>query len=167
MEGERIMTLQEQLEVTQKAIDNNELDKLFLGKPGYKWGNLKHIPANVATDIGAIIEYGLYVLYQNGNKDIPERLKATILSFLDGTPVEIWTAYFILRYQYRNEIKNQSPFNLVTPQLCKAVSICVQQQKDRLVACKEYVGYDLPNGLWEDIQRLENVMISNYGVSIL
>ena len=67
MKGEQIMLSQEQYNLVKKAFDNNQLKELFLGTSGYEWGNLKHIPANVSTDISAIIEHGLYVIYENGN----------------------------------------------------------------------------------------------------
>ena len=154
--------------LVEKAYYANQLDDLFLGNHPYTFDNLKHIPANVATDIGAIIDNGMYGLYSDGKTDIVSMLVETIyelLSFEDA--FSTWTAYFILRYQYRNEIKNLSPFKIVTPQLCQDLSVCVRKQKEQLVMCKEYVGGSLPNGLWGDIQRLEDVMLSNYGVSIL
>lgn len=162
------MTLQEQYELVKKAVDNNQLKELFLGTPGYEWGNLKHIPANVATDIGAIIDYGIYKLHDTGKTDVKNVLIRTIYELLNlDDAFATWTAYFILRYQYRNELKSQSPFTIVTPQLREDVANRVKNQKKQLSACKEYVGYGLTNGLWDDIQRLENVMISNYGESIL
>lgn len=45
------MSLEKELELTKKAVDNNELKKIFLGESGHEWGNLKHIPALVLTDI--------------------------------------------------------------------------------------------------------------------
>ena len=58
-------------------------------------------------------------------------------------------------------------FVIVTKKLCEDAKVSIYEQKEQLVACKEYVGIGLTNGLWEDIQRLENVMLDNYGVSIL
>ena len=162
------MTLQEQYDLAKKAIDNNQLKELFLGAPGYEWDNLKHIPANVATDVGAIIDYGIYKLYEAGKTDIANMLISTVYELLDlNDAYATWTAYFILRYQYRNELKKQSPFTIISPKLCADVALHIKSQENKLSACKEYVGSGLPNGLWDDIQRLEKVMISNYGVSIL
>ena len=162
------MTSQEQLSLVQKAVYNDDLVKLFLGDPEYRWRNLKHIPANVATDIGAIIEQGIYKIYTSGDIGIVSNFEKAIYDLLSCDSAHaVWTAYFALRYQYRNEIKNESPFKIVDSKLCKAVSSCVKANKELLSTCKEYVGYDLANGLWDDIQRLENVMRSNYGVSIL
>ncbi len=156
------------LELVQKAIDNNQIKELFLGEGEYKQENLKHIPALVATDIGSIIDNGLYILFNEGEKTLPNKIISVIRELVDtNEPFSIWTAYFILRYQYRNELQNKSPFNIVTKELCKSVSNKISNQKQNLMLCQKYVGFGLPNGLWDDIQRLENNLVLNYGVSIL
>lgn len=161
------MTLQEQLELTKKAIDNNELDKLFLGNPGYEWGNLKHIPANVNTDIGAIIKHGLYVLYQNGDKDIPGKLKITVRNFLDGTPAEIWTAYSIMWQENWYKNHGEAVFCIYDSELKNDLSNSVKKNKSALMSCRELVGQDLKEGLWEDISRLENNLRKKYGEGLI
>ena len=162
------MTPQEQIMLVQTAIATNHSKELFLGIAPYTWGNLKHIPANVATDIGAIIDNGMYELYRAGDTNIPDTIAVTIKELLLlNQPQATWTAYFILRYQYRNEVKNKSPFKIVTPHLCQAVSTAIADQKHSLTSCKEYAGNGLQNGLWDDIQRLEGILVANYGVSII
>lgn len=155
-------------EMCMDAYNKDEFRKLFLGEEPYKFGNLKHIPANVATDIGAIIDQGIYKIYNNGNIAIISMLEKAIYDLLSQNSAHsTWTAYFILRYQYRNEIKNDTPFKIITSRLCNDVSTIIKERKEQLSACKEYTGYGLANGLWDDIQRLESVMLCNYGTSIL
>lgn len=161
------MTLKEQYELVKKAVENNQLKELFLGAPGYEWGNLKHIPANVATDIGAILEHGLYVLYNNGSKDIPEKLKSVVFDLLNGMPVEIWTAYQIIWNQDWDIKHNVAPFCIASPALLERLKQSVTGNQKQLSACKELVGWNLNNGLWDDIVRLEKNMHNKYGKGLI
>ena len=161
------MTLKEQYELVKKAVDNNQLMELFLGAPGYEWGDLKHIPANVATDIGAILEHGLYALFNNGYKDVPGIMKATVYALLNGTPVEIWTAYSVVWAQCWNEAKHKSSFQVINQEFLERVRTALWANKASLVACKELMGWNLKDGLWEDIMISNQTIKRRFGVEIL
>ncbi len=161
------MNLQEQLTLVEKAVANDELKELFLGAPGYEWGNLKHIPANVATDIGAIIKYGLYVLYQNGNMDIQEKLKRTVFDLLNGTPTEIWTAYSIIWQENWYKNHGEAVFCIYNNELKNDLSVSINKNKSSLMSCHALVGQGLKDGLWEDINRLENNLRKKYGEGLI
>ena len=133
------MTKEDVRVLTENAYQAGELKNLFLGESPYAFDNLKHIPANVLSDVGAIIDQGIYEIYRSGNIAVVSMLEKAIYELLDyNSAYSIWTAYFVLRYQYRNEIKNGSPFKIVTHQLCKAVSNCINENKELLSSCKEY-----------------------------
>lgn len=161
------MTLQEQYELVKKAVDNDHLKELFLGAPGYEWGNLKHIPANVATDIGAIIEHGLYTLYSNGNKDIPQKLEECVYALLNGGPTEIWTAYQVLWSQNWDKHHGKSPFCIINDEILANLKNVVLNNQEELVSCKDLVGWNLKEGLWEDIARLERNLRNKHGVGLI
>lgn len=153
--------------MVEKAYNADEFEKLFLGEAPYTFNNLKHIPAVVATDIGAIIEHGLYVLYQNGNKNIPEKLKSTVLSLLNGTPVEIWTAYSIIWHENWCKKHNKAVFNIYDIKLRNELKKSINNNKSLLIACKKLVGQNSNEGLWEDINRLENNLLKKYGERLI
>ena len=161
------MSLQEQLTLVEKAVTNNQLQELFLGAPGYEWRNLKHIPAKVNTDIGAIIKHGLYVLYQNGNKDIPQKTKSTVCNLLNGTPTEIWTAYSIIWQENWYKNHGEAVFCIYDSELKKDLSNSIKKNKSELISCHELVGQNLNEGLWEDISRLENNLRKKYGEGLI
>ena len=161
------MTLQAQYELVRKAIERNELTELFLGSPGYEWGELKHIPAKVATDIGAIMENGIYVSYKNGDSGIPQKLKSTVYELMNGTPVEIWTAYSICWIQYWNEQRNISPFSLFSQDIQRDLHNAVIANRDQLIACKELIGWNKKEGLWEDITISNQNFKKRFGVEII
>jgi len=160
------MSNNEHQDLVKKAITNNELDKLFLGQDGYEWGNLKHIPANVPTDISAIIKV-LYDLYLNRYEDIPKLLKCTICQLSKGSAVEIWIAYYILLIEYRNELQKVSPLMIVDEQLICYIKTIINNNIDMLSKCFDYVGEGETQGLLSFIIRTNSHLESDYGKSIL
>ena len=161
------MTANEQLIIVQKAVEKKDLKNLFLGAPEYNWGNLKHIPANVNTDIGAILEQGLYILYRQGNFAIPEMLKAAVYELIDGTPAEIWTAYQIIWCQNWDIKHTQAAFSVVDSNILDVLKLSVESNQNALSACKDLVGWNLQKGLWEDIVRLEKNLKNKYGAGLI
>lgn len=161
------MTKEQIYSLVEKAYKNNELDKLFLGIEPYKFDNLKHIPANVATDIGALIKEGVYELYNNGHQEIQQTLRNTVCSLFKGTPVEIWTAYHIMWSQSWDKRHEKAPFYIVDSELSQIAKNAIWDNKDALTACKELVGWNLENGLWQDISRLEKNLNNKYGTGLL
>ena len=168
MEGElRIMTKEQVYLLAEKAYQNNELDKLFLGKEPYQFDNLKHIPANVATDISALINEGIYELYNDGQQEIPQVLKRTICELLKGSPIEIWTAYKIIWNQNWDNRHGKAPFYIIDSELSQFAKAAILSNKCALSSCKELVGWNLENGLWQDIARLERNLNNKYGAGLL
>ena len=161
-----MMSSTEHQNLVKKAITNNELDKLFLGQEGYKWGNLKHIPANVPTDVSAIL-CSMYALYNEGATDIPELLEDTIYKLTKGNAVEIWTAYSIVWSQYYHELKKSVPFNIVSDSLLAHIRKVVSQNAQLLSECHEYTGAGLKNGLLDDIVISNKSFFKMHGESIL
>ena len=160
------MSNNEHQDLVKKAIANNELDKLFLGQDGYEWGNLKHIPANVPTDISAIL-HSMYAIYNDGATDIPELLEDTIYKLTKGNAVEIWIAYYILLIEYRNELQKVSPLMIVDEQLICYIKTIINNNIDMLSKCFDYVGEGETQGLLSFIIRTNSHLESDYGKSIL
>ena len=160
------MSNNEHQDLVKKAITNNELDKLFLGQDGYEWGNLKHIPANVPTDISAIL-HSMYAIYNDGVTDIPELLEDTIYKLTKGNAVEIWTAYSIVWSQYYHELKKSVPFNIVSDSLLAHIRKVVSQNAQLLSECYEYTGAGKKNGLLDHIVISNKSFLKMFGKSIL
>ena len=161
------MTKEQIYLLTKKAYESDELDNLFLGIEPYKFDNLKHIPANVATDVGAIIDEGFYVLYNNGHEDIPQVLKKTVCNLFSGTPVEIWTAYQIMWSQNWDMRHRKAPFYIIDSELSQIAKNAIVNNRVALASCKALVGWNLEDGLWEDISRLERNLKNKYGTGLI
>ena len=161
------MTKQEIYELVEKAYKSNELEKLFLGDTSYRFNNLKHIPANVPTDVNSIIEQGLYPLYKNGASDIPKLVKKALENMLTLSPVAIWTAYSIIWSQYWNELEKCSPYTIVDDNLLNFCKDQIIKHSDTLKNCNDFVGQTNKIGLLGDIFRLDENFKHRFGVSIL
>lgn len=161
------MTIEEQYASVKKAVQEHKLKPLLLGQGEYNWGALKHIPADIPCDISAVLKYGLYRLHFESVPWIPQTLTSVIVELSLGTPVEVWTAYSIVWYQYRNELTDISPFKIVTPTLLDTVRAGVTRSKDSLAQCKEYVGRNCKFGLLEDIVISNQTLQKKFEVSIL
>jgi len=153
-------------ELVKKAIQNDELNKLFLGQECYKWGNLKHIPADVPTDISAIIKV-LYELYLTGYTNIPELLKDTIYQLAKGNAVDIWIAYYIVLIEYRNELQKKSPLWIIDEQIISAIKTTINDNIAMLSNCFDYVGKGEKQGLLSFIKRTNSHLESDFSKSIL
>ena len=160
------MSNNEHQDLVKKAIANNELDKLFLGQDGYEWGNLKHIPANVPTDISAIL-HSMYAIYNDGATDIPELLEDTIYKLTKGNAVEIWTAYSIVFSHYYDVLTNSSTFSIVSEKILICLRESISKNSQILSECHEYVGLNLKNGILEYINNSNRSFQKRFFVSIL
>ena len=138
-----------------------------MGAEEFKWENLQHIPANVPSDISAILKYGLYRLYTESKYDIPSLLISTIGELLQGSPTEIWTAYSIVWHQYRNELIGVCPFKIVSQELLNAIRTSIDKNKEALTKCKDFVGENNKDGLFGDIVASNNSLRKKFEVSIL
>lgn len=161
------MTIEEQYASVKQAVQEHKLKQLMLGQGEYSWGDLKHIPADVPCDISAVLKYGLYRLHCEAVPWIPQQLTSVIVELSMGTPVEVWTAYSIMWYQYRNELTDLSPFKIITPVLLNTVSTSINRNRDALAQCKEYVGKYCKFGLLEDIVVSNQSLQKKFEVSIL
>ncbi len=161
------MTIEKQYALVKEAVQKHKLKQLMLGTDALKWDNLQHIPADVPSDLSAILKYGLYRLYLEANSDIPDLLLSTINELLQGNSVEIWTAYSIVWYQYRYELTNLSPFKIISNELLVAIRTNIFANKEALIECKEFVGKSYKDGLFEDIVASNDSFYRKFEVSIL
>lgn len=164
--GRTIMTIEQQYDSVKEAVQKQKFKQLVMGEE-FKWENLQHIPANVPSDISSILRYGLYRLYPESKYDIPNLLISTIRELLQGSPAEIWTAYSIVWYQYRNELINVCPFKIISQELLNAIRASIDKNKEAIAECNEFVGENYKDGLLGDIIASNNSLRKNFGVSIL
>lgn len=161
------MNMKNVFEKTRFAFENNEVTELFRGQKDYGFDNLKHIPANVPTDINLILVYGVYPLCKETNIPVSECIKNAIKDLLNASLSDIWIAYFLAMCQKRNEVQGISPITVIDETVSLAISECVKNNKKELGRCKEWGGYGMQEGIYGDIVRLDNHLFEDYKVRLL
>jgi len=153
----------------ETAVQNRNLNDLFLGAGDFWFSqkDLKHIPASVPSDISGILKDGLYKLYKETQFEVTTLLIDAIINLSNGSPVEIWTAYSIIWFQYRNELTGVSPFRIVSQDLLDRIKESVSNNNDALTNCHKYTGKNYDNGLLGDILSSNEFLKRRYGISIL
>ncbi len=159
---------EELLALTKKAFDNDEVAEFLCGENGYAIHGNRDIPTNIPTDFGRIIEGGIYKLYDR-TKDpaIISKTKSALLRLIKGTPVNVWIAFMIVRRQLSKYDKGHAPFNMVDNDILFSLKESLYANEAKLRECRLFLGANCENGLWQDINRIDQNYKEDMGVSVL
>jgi len=156
------------LELTKQAYQNNEMVELLSGTGEYENPLDRWTPGNVPTDVGRVLEQGIYTLYQSTNdNELILAYKSAICKLLSGTPLQVWLGYDTCWYQLYNEQKEKSPFKIITSELIDIVKDALTKNQHELTLIHEFEGAGQKQGLWQDITRSNNVLAQKFGVTFL
>lgn len=159
---------EELLALTKKAFDNDEVAEFLCGENGYAIHGNRDIPNNIPTDFGRIIEGGIYKLYDcTKDQVIISKTKSALLQLINGTPVDVWIAFMIIRRQLSKYDKGRAPFNIVDDDILFSLKESLYANEARLRECKLFLGANCENGLWQDINRIDQNYKNDMGVSVL
>ncbi len=150
------MSNEELLALTKKAFDNDEVVEFLCGEKWYACPLDRFVPAHVPTDFGRIVNLGVCRLYmETQNEEIIEKFKKAVLSLLNGNAVQIWVAYSVCWNLMYKRIHNKPTIVISDDNFWGTVRSSIQKNEDKLRLCKEWQGFNLENGLWEDIKRMD------------
>ena len=168
MKSQKQITNEELLELTKKAFENDEVAKFLCGEKGYAVMGNRDIPTNIPTDFGRIVVKGIYELYlTTKDEGVINKFRQAIMT-LNGTPTRVWCAYMACWSQIFNEhSKYPAPFKMIDDTLLKTVRSTLKNNELSLRNCKEWMGINKKNGLWDYIIRIDNIIKKDYGVSVL
>ncbi len=154
-------------DATEKAFNNDEIYELLTGKKGYDVP-LLGVSIDIPTDWGAIVEDGIYQLYQNEkNKMIIEEYQKALLKMINNDDdTEVWMAAYIMYIQLEDQVKNKAPFNIDNNVLLKFKQAIVDNRY-KLEHNQKYVGIGYPNGLMGDVERLDRNLLRHASVSLV
>jgi hypothetical protein len=156
------------LALTRKAFAEDNVVDLLQGTNGYACPIDRFTPANIPTDFGRVLDQGIYRFYnENHEKTMIDNFKEAICKLCEGSPAQIWIAFMYYWHQLRNEAKGKSAFILNDINLSVCVKEAIKKHENELRICKDWQGWNEENGLWQEIQRINNIARNNYGVEIL
>ncbi|MDE7229297.1 MAG: hypothetical protein K2N56_02345 [Oscillospiraceae bacterium] len=168
MDIKKHVSNEELLALTKKAFDNDEVAEFLCGEKDYGVHGNPDISADIPTDFGRIVEDGIYKLYVH-TKDqlIILKTKSALLQLIGGTPVNVWIAFMIVRRQLSKYDENRAPFNMVDDDVLLSLRKSLYANEVELRECKLYMGANCENGLWQDINRIDQNYKEDMGISVL
>jgi hypothetical protein len=168
MAEQKQISNEELLELTRQAFEKNEVAEFLCGEKGYSVMGNRDIPSNIPTDFGRILKFGIYKLYTKENSAyIIDTLKQAVFDLLKKSTTHIWCAYSVCWSQIYSEQSNYAPFQCVDNILLSALKEALYKNKTKLKNCREWLGSNSTEGLWEDIFLSNESLKKRFGVSIL
>ena len=162
------MAQERAVDLARRAFELGEVAEFLSGKKGYAVPISRFVSANVPTDFEIILLVGVFKYYNERKDDsIREQyVKAIRQLLLSSNCVDIWCAYSICFFQTCFEARNKAPFSIMSSELISEVSAALKKNKEILGACHLWQGMGRTNGLWQDIETSNNVLLNKYGVSL-
>ena len=159
---------EELIALTKKAFDNDAVAEFLCGENGYAIHGNRDIPTNIPTDFGRIIEGGIYKLYdRTKDPSIISKTKSALLQLINGTPVNVWVAFMIVRRQLSKYNKGYAPFNIADNHILFSLKNSLYANETKLRECRLFLGANCENGLWQEINRIDQNYKEDMGIGVL
>lgn len=165
------MQFNEIYEKTVYAFEHDEVFELLTGQKGYAYQAPRYV-ASVPTCDEFIFRDGIYPYYKsladNTKQEFLIKLSEAFTKMMTSDDaVMVWWALSLLYGQKLSEVKyKDSPF-LIADNLLSAIICRLLANKEKLEACKAYVGSCSANGLWGDVQRYNRLLFSHFNYTLL
>lgn len=168
MDINKIVSREELLALTKKAFDNDEVAEFLCGEKGYAVHGNRDIPLTVPTDFNRIVHGGIYKLYlAERDEKIIAKFRRAIIA-LNDSPTRIWCAYMACWAQIFNEhSRYPAPFKMADDALINQMRATLRSNEQALRNCKEWMGINYADGLWEYITRIDGNLKGECKVGIL
>lgn len=151
-----------------ESIKQNELYKVLLGDDKYKVELSSFIGANVPTDWPNIMRGGIYKIFNEYPQiNVKEELENTLNFLLDKDVFEIYVAVSVLFFQIMSEENMTSPFKINREKIVSSVRSTLMKNKDQMYQYKKWMGGYYQNGIWGEIERINNILKEDYGITII
>ncbi|URZ01289.1 NAD glycohydrolase toxin immunity factor [Clostridium felsineum] len=151
-----------------KAIERDELYKVLLGEDGYKVELSSFIGTNVPTDWPNIMRGGIYKIFNEYPElNIKSKLEDTLFFLVNKGTFEIYVAISVLFFQIMSEENKTSPFKINKDKLVDNVHDALVKNKTEMYKYKEWMGQYYSNGLWGEIERINNILKEDYNITII
>lgn len=154
-------------ELIIKAIEEDCFYKILLGQDEYKCEISQFIAAEVPTDWPNIIR-ALYMLY----KDMPDlrirdRFEEAIIYIYNQDFFGVYCAVMVIFFQIMSEERHIAAFTVNREEILRSLRGKQYFFEKELKGCKEWTGKKYQNGLWGDIQRVNNILNEDYEITII
>lgn len=167
-----------------EAISKDELSAFLEGKGKY------HIKCNVAdtpTDFGSVLDTAFYLADTNPELNIGRKFECAIKNMLQGNECDIYCSVFLffsyiiqscrilpinynekdMYYRIASRKKLNTTFSLPIDEISKVMTNSLHRNQESLKSCKKWTGKNKSEGIWEEVERLNNIMKKDYNIEIL
>lgn len=153
---------------TESAFEKKEFYELLSGKNGYELAVLD-APAKVPTDWTAVLTNGIFAFYKNNpskQEEIKQDFFDSVLRFVNGSDLELWVSSYLIFLMIHYEKRGKAPFAL-SEEVIDLFNKRLRERKDSLSANRNFEGCLYPNGLYGDIERLNNTLETYYSINMI
>ncbi len=162
------MANEELYELIQKAVEENKMVDLLQGKGIYQCPPNKYLPAYIPTDFERVLYQGIYKYYiSTKNGDAIYKLEEAIKELCNGDAVQIWIAYTYHWFLLYSKMDDKLPFEYSDKEVGAVIEAAVMSHEKELKSCKEWNGWNEPEGLWNEITRTNNVFRKDFNYTII
>ena len=165
------MQFNEIFEKTKYAFEHDEVFELLNGHKDYAY-QAPQFPFSVPTCDEYIFREGVFPLYREADTKfqavIIEKLKGAINRMLHSeNEITVWWALSILQGQKDYECYfKTSPF-VITTGFWNEIKYALAKNKNKLQSSQHFLGGNHSNGLWGEVERINRLLIADYGVAVL
>jgi hypothetical protein len=151
-----------------ESIKRDELYKVLLGEDRYKVELSPFIGANVPTDWPNIMRGGIYKIFNEYPKlNIKAELENTLCFLLDKGVFEIYVAVSVLFFQIISEENGVAPFKINRDKVVTNIRSRLMKSKKEMYQYKKWMGEYYSNGIWGEIERINNILKEDYAITII
>lgn len=150
------------------ALEKNEFIAFLKGDFPYAVQFHQFTPANLPTDFEQVLSNGIYILYEEyPDINIKGKLEEALIEMRGQKDIDIYLAVNIFFEHILNETYGASPFEICKERLIPVIKEKLKIHKETLKKCFEWEGMGKEQGMWEDIQRINNIIMKKKGFSIV
>ena len=150
------------LNLQKKHLKMTRLLNFFVEKKGYSCPISRFVPANVPTDFGRIVNFGVFKLYEESkNEKIIKKFKEAILALVKGSAVQVWIAYSVCWNLVYKKNRKQPTLVIQDVEFWNSVKSSILASENKLRVCNEWQGINQKDGLWSDIIRMDKNLLDD------
>lgn len=151
-----------------QAFNKGEVVEYLSGEKEYKIELSQRGDCPGPTDWTQIIPKGIYEAYiDNPDIGIKETYEKAIIDLIGRGGEYYYIATSVIFFQLIRENSERSPFNINRGYIINILKTKGEDEKLDLLNTYKYVSQIQQNGLWSQIERMNNLAMKKWGISLI
>lgn len=153
------------LEMTFKAIQNDQFINLLRGDGEYLVETSQYSPDAELTDVGKILSRGIYKAFKQ-QEEIKIKFENSLIEMLDKTNFDVYMVCLYISSQLFKEENELSPFLLDKDNILNKLRNEIVKRKGKIMDGIIYPSGYKNTKAWQDLKRLKTVCKEEYHVEL-